>query len=355
MGNLNCVGKRGLVVIVLMALFATAKSQVMWNLKGGWMQRNSIIGESSNGEWEKESRPEWMAGLELEIPLNEMLDLQTGLRWRNHKVFVEKDYNFLGIFNGDSYYNSYTTTRTFEAKHLAEIPLRLTYKQPLGNNFALHAGLGPYFSYVLDGAWDYYNQTNEKAGGSSQAVWEKAKFKDKIHVGLEASVAINWACLSLGATYNIPCFYKGYKDENKPAVMLTLGIRFKSHVWKYVGATLLAIASVGTAAAAVWPSNGGYSSYSSGSYSPSYNSSSSSYSGSSSSSVGKSCKFCAGSGRCSGTNRCRGDGQCKYCYGQGYKSTNGHYHECGVCKGTKKCTFCGGSGKCKHCGGTGKN
>ena len=123
-----------------------------------------------------------------------------------------------------------------------------------------------------------------------------------------------------------------------------------------------AVATVGAAAAVVWPTNDGYSSYSSGSYSPSYSSSSSSYSGSSSSSysgsssssIGNSCTFCAGSGKCSGKNRCRGDGQCKFCYGKGYNSTAGHYHECGVCKGSKKCSFCNGSGKCKHCGGTGK-
>lgn len=328
MGNLNCVGKRGLVVIVLMALFATAKSQVMWNLKGGIMQR-SYYDDSSywgnvifHGDDELEKRIDWMAGLEMEIPLSNILNLETGLRYRNHYSLAYPDEENHGDYR--------------VAKHHLELPLRLTYKQPLGEHFSLHVGVGPYASYAL----------GDDLG---------KKWNNNLQVGLEPSVAINWACLSLGATYNIPCFYKGYKDENKPAVMLTLGIRFKSHVWKYVGATLLAIASVGTAAAAIWPSNGGYSSYSSGSYSPSYNSSSSSYSGSSSSSVGKSCKFCAGSGRCSGTNRCRGDGQCKYCYGQGYKSTNGHYHECGVCKGTKKCTFCGGSGKCKHCGGTGKN
>lgn len=69
--------------------------------------------------------------------------------------------------------------------------------------------------------------------------------------------------------------------------MATLGIRFKSHVWKYVGATLLAIASVGAAASAVWPSNDGYSSNNNESYSPAYSSNSSDrYSDSSSSSSG---------------------------------------------------------------------
>lgn len=302
----------------------TVKAQVMWNLKGGIMQRSFYDDYTFwHDDDEREKRIDWMAGLELEIPLSSRLNLETGLRYRNHYSLV---------FPDDEYKYDWR-----EATTHFELPLRLTYKQPLGEHFSLHVGVGPYASYA---AGDDFGE----------------KWNNNLQVGLEPSIAINWACLSLGATYNVPCFYKGFKDENKPVVMATLGIRFKSHVWKYVGATLLTIASVGAAAAAVWPTNDGYSSYSSGSYSPSYSSgSSSSYSGSSSTSVGKSCNFCAGSGRCSGQNRCRGDGQCKYCYGKGYQSTNGHYHECGVCKGTKKCTFCGGSGKCKHCGGTGKN
>ena len=325
MRNFNCIGRRGLVVLFLVALFASAKSQVMWNLKGGLMQRsyydNSLYWGNVifHGDDELEKRIDWMAGLEMEIPLSNMLNLETGLRYRNHYSLVYPDEEDHGDYR--------------VAKDHLELPLRLTYKQPLGEHFSLHVGVGPYASYAL----------GDDFGG---------KRNNNLQVGLEPSVAINWACLSLGATYNIPCFYKGYKDENKPVVMATLGIRFKSHVWKYVGATLLAIASVGTAAAAVWPSNDGYSSYSSGSYSPSY--SSSSYN-SSSSSVGKNCKFCAGSGECRGDKyHCRGTGECKKCYGKGYDTINGHPYECGFCHGSKKCHYCNGTGKCKHCGGTGK-
>lgn len=253
MGNLNCVGKRGLVVIVLMALFATAKSQVMWNLKGGIMQR-SYYDDSSywgnvifHGDDELEKRIDWMAGLEMEIPLSNILNLETGLRYRNHYSLAYPDEENHGDYR--------------VAKNHLELPLRLTYKQPLGEHFSLHVGVGPYASYAL----------GDDLG---------KKWNNNLQVGLEPSVAINWACLSLGATYNIPCFYKGYKDENKPAVMLTLGIRFKSHVWKYVGATLLSIASVGAAASYAWnaanSSSYSSSSYSSGGSSYSRNSSSSS-------------------------------------------------------------------------------
>ena len=57
--------------------------------------------------------------------------------------------------------------------------------------------------------------------------------------------------------------------------MATLGIRFKSSAWKYVGATLLSIVTVGAAASSAWAKaaeanrnyNSSSTSYSSGAYS----------------------------------------------------------------------------------------
>ena len=226
--------KKIYLFILFLAVISTftVDAQVMWNLKGGIMRR-SFNDRNSIKNDNKQKRIDWMAGLELEIPLSNRLNLETGLRYKNHYSLVHE------------YNNYYKTTTT----HL-ELPLRLAYKQPLGKHFSLHAGAGPYVSCATGDGFKDGNLVPQ--------------------VGIEPSIAINWACLSLGATYNFPCFYEGYKDENKPAVMVTLGIRFKSHVWKYVGAGLLAVATVGAAAAAVWPTNDGYSSYSSGSYSPSY-------------------------------------------------------------------------------------
>lgn len=264
--------QRGIFVILFMVLFATAKSQVMWNLKGGWMSREAYFYDThSSDNREKENFQEWMAGLEIEIPLNDKLNLETGLRYKRHHSFVENEYTIKTV--GSSY--TRTENRQFEAKSLIELPLRLTYKQPLGKDFSLHVGVGPYMSFIPDGSWRFYRNENNTNNG-----WSDSKWGDQLQVGLEPSVAINWKCLSLGATYNIPCFYKGYKDENKPVVMATLGIRFKSSAWRYVGATLLTIVTVGGAAASAWSSaveaNQNYSSgyYGSSSYSSGSNSSS---------------------------------------------------------------------------------
>lgn len=256
--------KRISIFVLLLAITYAfpVNAQVMWNLKGGIMQRSVYHFPDysyytfSHDDADLKKRIDWMAGLELEIPLSSKLNLETGVRYKNHYSLVNLD---------DEYENNWRNAHWAEATTHFELPLRLTYKQPLGEHFSLHVGVGPYASYAVG---DDFGE----------------KWDNNLQVGLEPSIAINWACLSLGATYNIPCFYKGYKDENDPVVMATLGIRFKSHVWKYVGATLLAIASVGAAAAVVWPTNDSYSSYNSNSYSSS--NSSSSYRSSSSSSVG---------------------------------------------------------------------
>lgn len=257
--------KKLLLLTLLCFMFmgtTTIQSQVMWNLKGGWMTRKLLMDEyqstTGTNSIEERTRPEWTAGMELEIPLSTKLNIETGLRYRNHHVLVKSTYD----------YKSFIREEWDEASTIFEIPLRLTYKQPLGRHFSIHAGVGPYVSAIADG-W------------SSKRAHE-TKWSDFVHVGLEPSVAINWACFSLGATYNIPCFYKGYKDENKPVVIATLGIRFKSHVWKYVGATLLTIASVGAAAGYAWQaasSSSNSSSYSSSSYNSSNSYSSGSSSG----------------------------------------------------------------------------
>ena len=123
------------------------------------MQR-SFWEEYSFWEDDKLSRKrmDWMAGLELEIPLSYKLSLETGLRYKNHYSMVIYD-------EEDGYAWNPATS------HI-ELPLRLTYKQPLGKHFSLHAGIGPYVSYAIG------NQIGEK-------------WNSNLQVGLEPSVAIN--------------------------------------------------------------------------------------------------------------------------------------------------------------------
>lgn len=228
----------------------TINAQITWNLKGGINQVSSITDIDGLNQYgseydTKENRIDWKAGLEIEIPLSRKLNIETGLRYNNHLAVYENEYN-------NDYYNS--------TKNHIELPLRLTYKQQLGKHFSLHAGIGPYMGMLI----------------ASQRDFEKA-----VHVGVEPSLAINWQCLSLGVSYNTPCFHKGYDDLNKNQVMLTLGIRFKSKAWKYIGAGLLTVATVGAAASSIYAASQG--DYSGNSYSGSSYLSSSDYSSSNSS------------------------------------------------------------------------
>lgn len=196
-------------------------------------------------------RLNWMAGLEIEIPLSQKLNLETGLRYKNETLCLTHYYHGTSDDDHDN--------------HL-ELPLRLAYKQKLGENFSIHAGIGPYIATSL----------------------KKAEVDEinTIRVGIEPSIALNWKCLSLGLTYNNPCFYKGYKKElddsklkykENSGLMLTLGIRFGSDKWKYVGTGLAAVATVGAAVGSVYAASQG--NYSGSSYSgSSYSSSGSNYS-----------------------------------------------------------------------------
>ena len=205
-------------------------AQLLWNLKLGGMKRTFTEYPSSWAD-NTNDRIDWQAGLELEIPINKKFNIETGLRYKDHFSMEEC---------GD---NSYT-------QHI-ELPVRFAYKLPLNKHFTLHAGVGPYASYMIR--------------------------PNKYQFGIEPSIAIYWNCLSLGAQYNLICIDNGFKDINKPAIMLTLGVRFKTSTWKYIGAGLLTVATLGAATAMAWNNinSSSSSSYSNSSYS-SYSSSTSS-------------------------------------------------------------------------------
>lgn len=252
----NTFLKRNIAAAISLFLMVSASTaQVLWNLKGGLMSHTVMPGESYyDGVFYKEFSTkslDWMAGLELEIPINDRLNIETGLRYANRYVtIIDKD---------EGYHYGYGSA--FDEKcSLLELPVRLAYKKDLGKNFSLHAGIGPYVSYALN----LYGVDNN------------------FQVGLEPSVSLYWHHINIGLTYNHPCFYKGYKNENNNAVMVTLGIRFKSKAWNYIGAGLLAVGTVAAAYSEIQGGGSGISnSYSTDDNSTSMTESSSSTSGSS--------------------------------------------------------------------------
>lgn len=153
---------------------------------------------------DSETKVNWMLGLEMEIPLSQKFNLETGLRYKNET-----------LCSGDSYYDPDHTTN-----HL-ELPIRLTYKYRLRDNLSLRAGIGPYLGVGLQG----------------DGVAPK--------IGIEPSVAIDWKCLSLGLTYNHPYYVDSRGDyKANSGLMLTVGLRFGSRAWKYIGPGLLAAGAV---------------------------------------------------------------------------------------------------------------
>lgn len=256
----------------------------------------------------------WMAGLEIEIPLSKILNLETGLRYK-YEIMCKVDHT---------------------VNHL-ELPIRLTYKHKLNENLSLRAGVGPYLGVGLEG----------------DGVTPK--------IGIEPAVAVDWKCLSFGLTYNKPY----YVDERRvykanSGLMLTLGLRFGSRSWKYVGPGLLA---AGAVAGAIYGATQGGTNASSAS-----GSTFSDGVGNSSSEGGSRSRTCT---------YCKGNGICKFCKGSGQGprtvfGTNTHV-KCDYCHGKKICQECHGkgvvgsgssgingktsnsvSGSCKDCHGSGK-
>lgn len=226
------------VLISQLLLFSCAASyaQVVWNLKGGVAQ-----GTEQGFLNEDEHKVVWTAGLELEIPLNDKFNLETGLRYKNQPIRIMDSYQ-VGITH---------TEEEEELNHHIELPLRLAYKLNFSDELSLHAGVGPYVSISPEGT----------SIGSNT-----------FQVGIEPCVALNWKNLSLGVSYNNPCFYKGFDADYKQGVMLTLGIRFGSDAWEGIGSGLATAASVGAAVAGAYAESEGYTtgnSYSADSYSTS--------------------------------------------------------------------------------------
>lgn len=163
-----------------------------------------------------EHKVNWMLGLEMEIPLSQKLNLETGLRYKNETAC----------------WGDYYSDQDHTINHL-ELPIRFTYKYKLRENLSLRAGIGPYLGAGLEG------------DGVSPKI------------GIEPSVAVDWKCLSLGLTYNKP-YYVAERGKYKAnsGLMLTVGVRFHSRAWKYIGPGLLAAGAVaGTVYAATQGNN----------------------------------------------------------------------------------------------------
>ncbi len=293
--------------ILLLLGIAAGEAQVMWNLKGTGMYRKSYYDWSSDGDNYHKNTFDWGAGLELEIPIKGRLSIETGLMYKNHQVMsFDDDWE-----DKSGYVHNVRGFLSNERHSFLELPVRLTWNQHIHRKISTHIGFGPYVSY----GFGHFAGNNGDKGG--------------IEVGFQPSVSFYFWNFNIGASYNIPV-YHNYHDKNKPAIMLTMGLRFKSGAWKYVGITALAVGTVGLGALAIAGMSKSSDTSSSGS---SYSS------GSGSSSSGGGTFTCT---------VCNGTGICKTCRGTGVVAT-AKDGKCGVCepKGSGKCAACRGKGYLK--------
>lgn len=197
----------------------TLLSQTKWILKGGGYYDTWTV-----DKWDESmKRPAWMVELGIETPLSKYEDtwmFETGIRYINRYVQIWEDEEMRDMIIDDKCHN-------------VAIPLKIGYNLPIGNS-QLRLSVGPNASYLINS--DVHSDEYNRNG---------------FRVGIEPSLTINYKALQVGVSYDIPV-YKGYVNENKNNLMVTLGVRFSSKAWAGIGAGLLAVGAVAGGIAAAY-------------------------------------------------------------------------------------------------------
>lgn len=197
----------------------TLLSQTKWILKGGGYYDTWTV-----DKWDESmKRPAWMVELGIETPLSKYEDtwmFETGIRYINRYVQIWEDEEMCDMIIDDKCHN-------------VAIPLKIGYNLPIGNS-QLRLSVGPNASYLINS--DVHSDEYNRNG---------------FRVGIEPSLTINYKALQVGVSYDIPV-YKGYVNENKNNLMVTLGVRFSSKAWAGIGAGLLAVGAVAGGIAAAY-------------------------------------------------------------------------------------------------------
>ena len=211
---------------ISLLLASLVNGQVMYNLRGGIMP-GKVHTDMEHDENLTESRIDWMIGFELEIPISQKWNIETGLRYKSKSYVAYKDYNFGSYWYNEDYLAKHPEEdfnqrlyRTYLNASILELPIRATYKFHLNDNFALHLGFGPYASFNLTG----------KPFNSGMPFKSSA-----LSVGIEPSVALYYKNVSIGAIYNNPVIFQQHKEMDSNRFMITVGFRFSNKVWNSIG------------------------------------------------------------------------------------------------------------------------
>ncbi len=226
MNNRFCFCKKmGLIASMLM-FQCVINAQVMWSLRGGIMP----VTVHENIDYDEDAtvkKIDWMVEFGIEIPTGKNWNIETALRYKSKNFIAYEDYNFARLNWKEDYLAKHPELdhdsriyRTYSGASLLELPIRITYKLQLNDNFAFHFGVGPYASINLTG----------KPFDSAQPFKSSA-----LTIGIEPAVALYYKNVSIGATYNNPVFFQRHKEMDSNRFMITLGFRFKNKVWKAIG------------------------------------------------------------------------------------------------------------------------
>lgn len=177
-------------------------------------------------------------GINLFIPVSHRIPLliETGLHYRVGSYQFEKKFRETYYYeDGDKDISKWTIRGESTLKHGIQIPLKLNYEYGFNDNTSLRFGLGAFtqFNFGKDNApWKYDGYGNE------------LEYKDSpFSVGINPSVVLSHRCVSFGVSYE-GTLYNPQHNRFNHAFMFTFGLKFKSHVWKYIGMGVGAAAMV---------------------------------------------------------------------------------------------------------------
>lgn len=202
-------------------------------------------------------------GINLFIPVSRRFPLliETGLHYRIESYQFEKTFIKTRYYEDGEKSVTKTHVRGHgNYKHGLQIPLKLNYEYGLNDNTSLRFGLGAFARYnIANGLGaNYVCEPEQIYHQWNEWEWKTKRFDGvPISVGINPSVVLSHRCVSFGVSYE-GTLYNPLHNRFNHAFMFTFGLKFRSHVWKYIGMGVGAAAMVaGGVAGAYYSAKGG--------------------------------------------------------------------------------------------------
>lgn len=200
-------GRLSVMLVGFMAFMPIeGRSEVNWLLYAGGMYGKAWQGvKFYEGTNEKTGSFNFTGALNLQISLKGNFYIETGIGYRRGPFFsIDKDVEY----SSPDELDPYDVYGEMDYNNWLQVPLKLGYSLPLGENTSLMLAVGPYVDMAF-----------EVGAGDSP-----------MGIGLMPSATLRHRKFNIGVQYQNPVFLNATRNFNKSVVMATVGINF--HIGK---------------------------------------------------------------------------------------------------------------------------